>query len=772
MGSASPNIRYYTIMFSKPTSLAIKEIITGTDLFLNLSPETKEHLAKSFVKVKVPKNKVVIKQGEHGDALYLVATGSFSVYVTTDGKKEKVGEIKPGSCFGEGALVTDEPRNATVVSEQIGTVYRIGREEFKKAFKDRSEELKAFVKLISRRSRALHRSVFRPEPRRIKELISTVSLFSGVGAKLISELEPQMEWIFLPGGETLMRQGDKADGMYVVVNGSLVYEVRNLENTIVSTGSFSKGDIIGEIALLTGEPRTATVVATLSCEIVKISTAAFEAVFSKHPPSMYAITKLIAERFSNDRMGKRMPKQARSIITLFPLQKDLSARNFAQNLSQALKKFGRTAIIESRDFKKRLGNREYAVSDLLESLYQMQNSHEFLILCPDFEDKLWTETILHHTNRILLLSEAHRTGGLTAEEIRFLGDSEEVLGPTRELVLLYSDPNEKPANTANLTRIRKTDSVRHIRTYSNHGFESLTRFITGRSVGLALGGGGAKGLAHIGLLKAMQEENIPIDMIGGTSAGALMASIYAMGYHAPELERVAKALMSDKKTLNDYTIPTVSLIRGKKFNTVIKNFVGNRMIEDLWLPYFAVATSLTKSQKVIFDRGPVWKALRASASIPGILPPFYEKNELLVDGAMLDNIPGAVMREKGADFVISVALSSEGDSTADEVFSAIYEENNSGALPSALRMLFKRIIGKTQKQKDVPNLLSLLMRATFVASDAAKAKAKAESDIFAELPVEQYGLFDWKKFHELVEIGYKYGKANAKSWKKQLGIRG
>ncbi|MCW7473875.1 phospholipase [Leptospira levettii] len=758
-------------MRSKTITPTLKQIISSTDLFLNLSKETKEHLERSFHKVNFVKNKVVIKQGEHGNALYLVATGSFSVYVTNDGKKQKLGEVKPGSCFGEGALVTDEPRNATVVCDQSGIVYRIDRNEFKRAFKDRSEELKAFVRLISRRSRALHRSVFRPEPRRIKELISSVSLFQGVGTKLISELEQQMEWIFLPGGETLMRQGDKADGMYVVVNGSLVYEVRNDQGLVVSTGNFSKGDIIGEMALLTGEPRTATVVATLSCEIVKISTVAFEAVFSKHPPSMLAITKLIADRFTKDRMGKRTVKKTRSIITLFPLQKDLSVRDFAHNLANALKKIGRTIIVESKDFKKKKGDREHAVSDILESLYHLQDTHDFLILCPDFEDKLWTETILHHTNRILLLSDAKKADVLSPEEIRFLGDSEETHGPIRELVLLYSDPNEKPKNISNLTRIRKTDVIRHIRTYSHHGFESLTRFITGRSIGLALGGGGAKGFAHIGLIKAMQEENIPIDMIGGTSAGALMASIYALGNDAPSLERIAKALMSDKKTLNDYTIPVVSLIRGKKFNTVIKSFVGETMIEDLWLPYFAVATSLSKAQKVIIDRGPLWKALRASASIPGILPPFFENNELLVDGAMLDNIPGAVMREKGADFVISVALASEGDSAADELFGRIYPKNNSGALPSALRLLFKRLFRKAQNFKEAPNLLSLLMRATFVASDAAMAQAKAESDIFAELPVEQYGLFDWKKFYELVEIGYRYGKTNAKTWKKQLGIQ-
>lgn len=558
----------------KKSILSLKQIINATDLFLNLAPEAKEHLARAFRKASVRKNKVVIQQGEPGDALYLVAQGSFSVFVTADGKKKKIGEIKPGSCFGEGALVTSELRNATVVCDQPGIVYRINREDFSRALKGHPDELKAFVRLIGRRSRALHRSVFRPEPRRIEELISSVTLFRDVGAKLIAELEPQMEWILLPGRETLMRQGDAADGMYVVANGSLVYEVRNHEDRIVSTGHVSKGDIIGEMALLTGDPRTATVIATLSCEIVKISTAAFESVFSRHPPSILAITKLIADRFTSDRMGKRTVKQARSIITLFPLQRELSVRDFASKLRSALKKFGRTTIVESRDFKKGLGNREYAISDLLELLYNLQDKNAFLIFCPDFADKIWTETILQHTNRILLLSYSQKAQSLTSEEIRYPGDSEETHGPLRELVLLYGDPGIKPTNTTALTKIRKTDGVRHIRTYGNHGLESLARFITGRSVGLALGGGGAKGLAHIGLLKAMHEENIPIDRIGGTSAGALMASIYAMGYDAPEMERIAKALMSEKKTLNDYTIPGVSLIRGKKVQHGDQEFCG------------------------------------------------------------------------------------------------------------------------------------------------------------------------------------------------------
>ena len=755
-------------MPEKNQELSLKKVITGTDLFLNLSPETKENLARGFRKISIPRNKIVIRQGEPGDSLYLVAKGSFSVLVTEDGEQKKVGEVKRGSCFGEGALITSEPRNATVVCNEPGVVYRISREEFEKILKNHPHELHAFARLIARRARALHKSVFRPEPHRLKKLIESVAFFADVEEELISELEPQIEWVFLPGGETLMKQGDPADGMYIVVNGSLRYEVRGPKNNLVSGGVFSHGDIIGEIALLTGEPRTATVVATLSSEIVRISRAAFEAVFSKHPPTLLALTKLIAQRFTSDRMHLNTVRTVRSIVTLFPLQKEISVADIAAKLQKALKKSGRTYLAESRHFRKKIGSSKYSISKLLEWLHEVQTANEFVILCPDFGDKIWTETILHYTNRILLLSDARAGGKLSTEEIRYLGDSYDPHAPHRELVLLYSEDNARPANTSSLKALRKPDAVRHIRTDSQSAFEGLARFITGRSIGVALGGGGAKGFAHIGLLKALREEGIPIDMIGGTSAGAIMAGIYAMGYDTHELEKIAKSSMSDRKNLNDYTISGVSLTRGKKFNSAIKKFVQDTMIEDLWLPYFSVATNLTKAEVKVIDSGSLWKALRASASIPGILPPFYEKGELLVDGAMLDNIPGAIMREKGAGFVISVGLASDTDESADEIFGGIYEESNPGALPSAWRSLFRRLLGKTRRQK-LPGLLQLLMRATFVASDAAVAKTKAESDIFIHLPVEKFGLFDWKKFRQLVDIGYAYGKAHAKSWKKQIG---
>jgi len=376
--------------------------------------------------------------------------------------------------------------------------------------------------------------------------------------------------------------------------------------------------------------------------------------------------------------------------------------------------------------------------------------------------------MLHHTDKIYILADHKTAPELSTEEIRYLGDATEH-SPEKELALLYSNENARPDNTAQWLVGRKIKAVHHLKMFEQKDFEKLARFATGNAIGLALGGGGAKGFAHIGLLKAFFEEGIPVDMIGGTSAGAIVASVHAMGYTISETEMIMKKMMSDKKIMNDFTIPIISLIRGKIITNSLKIFAGEKKIEDLWIPYFCVATNLTRASKHIFDKGSLRKALRASASIPGILPPLYDDGELLVDGAMLDNVPGSVVKQKGAGFVISVGLATDTDPFRDHAYRGIFLENEQGIAPSVWSVLRRKI--QTFKKKDeLPGLLSLLMRSAFVASDVAVSVAKADSDLYINLPLEKYGLFDWKKFNAIVEVGYTYGKQHAKEWKKQIGI--
>jgi NTE family protein len=176
-------------------------------------------------------------------------------------------------------------------------------------------------------------------------------------------------------------------------------------------------------------------------------------------------------------------------------------------------------------------------------------------------------------------------------------------------------------------------------------------------IALVLGGGAARGFAHVGVIRALEQEKIPIDMIVGTSVGSLIGAIYAHQANSFDLEWTAFSL--EKEDLFDYTILSLSMgpVRGDKLEEFVTNKIPVRNIEDLKLQFAAVATDLNRGTRVVLDRGPLARAIRASCSIPGVFRPVAHQGKLLVDGGVIDNIPISVAREKGADIVIAVDIS-------------------------------------------------------------------------------------------------------------------
>jgi NTE family protein len=171
-------------------------------------------------------------------------------------------------------------------------------------------------------------------------------------------------------------------------------------------------------------------------------------------------------------------------------------------------------------------------------------------------------------------------------------------------------------------------------------------------IGLALGSGASRGFAHIGVLKALQEEKISIDMIAGTSAGALIGALYCSGADLIIFEKIVSEIQ--RKDLLDVSVPKVGLIKGNKITDLIRLLTKGMNIEDLHIPFSAVATDLVKGEKIVINSGPVYKAVRASISIPGIFIPVYTEDKILVDGAIVDRVPVTTVREMGADIVIGV----------------------------------------------------------------------------------------------------------------------
>lgn len=176
-------------------------------------------------------------------------------------------------------------------------------------------------------------------------------------------------------------------------------------------------------------------------------------------------------------------------------------------------------------------------------------------------------------------------------------------------------------------------------------------------IGLALGSGGAKGLAHIGVLKVLEENNIPIDYIAGSSIGAFIGAYYALNKEIKPLEEIYRKMKKkDILKLVDLSPPTKGIIKGRKIRSFIKSIIGNKRFEDVQIPLAIVTTNLCSGEEVVMREGKLVDAIMASISIPGIFPPQKIKGKYYVDGGIVNPTPVNIVKEMGADVIVGVDL--------------------------------------------------------------------------------------------------------------------
>jgi NTE family protein len=270
----------------------------------------------------------------------------------------------------------------------------------------------------------------------------------------------------------------------------------------------------------------------------------------------------------------------------------------------------------------------------------------------------------------------------------------------------------------------------------------IARLLTGRAVGVVLSGGGARGFAHIGVLKALREARVAVDAIGGTSIGAVIAASYACEWSIEEIAtRIHRSFVATNP-LNDYTIPLVALASGRKVSRLLRREFEDRVIEDLAVPYFCVSTNLSSGQIAVHRQGSLWRWLRAAVAIPGVLPPVVVKGELFVDGATINNLPVDVMRAAGLGRVIGV------DVGADRVFTTDSDDSDAPPLWKVLQWFRGR--------KHRIHILQILWRAGMVNSAANTVARRQLSDVLMQPPLEQIDMLSWKSFERAVQAGYSY----------------
>ena len=324
-----------------------------------------------------------------------------------------------------------------------------------------------------------------------------------------------------------------------------------------------------------------------------------------------------------------------------------------------------------------------------------------------------------------------------------------------------------PTGTERWLERRAVVRHHHLHMDTRAHYERLVRFLTGRAVGLALGGGGARGAAHIGVIRALGEAGIPIDMIGGTSAGGMVSAQYAMGLSHDGMRQAFHRGLVESKLFKKYTLPIVSLIAHVPPDEAAKELCRDIQIEDLRVSFFCVSCNLSTGETVVHQRGPLWKAVRATTSLPGILVPVVEGKHLLVDGGVVDNLPSTTMKQLCGGPVIVVNVSPDKDVMLDEDLDEI---------PSPLGILWSWL-NPFVKAIRIPTIMTLMVRVAVVNSLFRKGVAREQADFLLDVPVEEYELLDFDALNELIGIGYRYATDRIKAWKEtgtleeKLGIR-
>jgi predicted acylesterase/phospholipase RssA len=319
-----------------------------------------------------------------------------------------------------------------------------------------------------------------------------------------------------------------------------------------------------------------------------------------------------------------------------------------------------------------------------------------------------------------------------------------------DLVLVHRATGA-PKGTREWLAARMVNQHHHVRLDDSDSMARLARFLTNNAVALVLAGGGARGFAHLGVIRALRETGVPVDAVGGSSFGALAATGLARGLRDEEILAELHFAFTHEDPLNDYTVPIVSLISGQRLDRILRKYLPMD-IEDLWLPFFAVSSDLSANQMRVHDRGPLWRAIRASASLPGILPPALENGHLLIDGAVVNNLPVDVMRERVRGRVIAVNLAVEQEYVLQQ------EE-----VPHGLDYIKSRLMPWCAPL-DAPTISRVIMKATTLASRKEVGNARKLADLYLNPPVDAYDFLDWDCLREIVDVGYSYALPEIEAW--------
>jgi NTE family protein/lysophospholipid hydrolase len=733
--------------------VSLAEALRTAEVFQDLHDSVRCNLAADMSQVLLQGGETVMRQGESTDTLFVVMAGELAITcVDRLGRTRVLNSVGPGHLLGGPGLLVRTPASVTACTVGPVRLAALSREGFDR-FAERCPS--GMVDLLEALGPTLRRH-------RLWVALNTSDAFRQLDVSALEELETRLELVPLYSGEVVMREGEPGSDMFVVVSGRLRVVTTGANGAEVILAELGPGETVGEMAVISGEPRSATVYAIRDSQLARLSTAQFEHLLERHPKSTFQIVtgRLVARL--GDRANQRRRPAAISTVAVVGAAPGAPASAFASRLTASLAQLGEVAHLTSAVVDRDLGrpgvahafDREGWSTQLVEWLAEQEVDHRFVVYEGDAGLTPWTERTIRQADHVVVVADASADPEPGEIEAELLGSAR--LNRARHtLALVYEDGSVAPSQSARWRTGRRMDHYMHARLDRSDDFDRLARLLTGNAVGLALGGGFARGLAHVGVFRALEELRIPIDLIGGSSIGAIVGAQWALGWSAADIARRTSEGLAT--SFDDTTLPFLSTKRGGKHSRVIRQSFGETRIEDLWLPYFCVSTNLNRSELKIHSTGPLAQAVTASSRAPGVFPPLVIDGELHVDGGVINNVPVDVMRDfTGVGIVIGVDVSPSKE---------LNEVANYGDEVSGWKAAWSRFNPNRKKHGYRPPSMLFVFRRLIEFSGISYRKQKAEmADVCISPDVARFKRDDFHSAADLADAGYRAAREALTKW--------
>jgi len=436
---------------------------------------------------------------------------------------------------------------------------------------------------------------------------------------------------------------------------------------------------------------------------------------------------------------------------------------FCRKLTDALGTFGRTLTLSADNLPAKgspqamADNQQEIPTEFQYWLHQQETQNRFLVYHCESNDTAWTRFATRQSDLVVFVADTQDTADLSDWETRLRAGRGAATG-RQALVLLQPASTNAITGTAHWLKDRQPDFHLHVRKDKPDDILRVARVISGNALGLVLGAGGARGFAHLGVYKALLELDITIDWVGGASIGSIFGSPIASDWDYERAYRVARHSFVKVKPFSDYTLPLAALIRGRRMERELQA-TQDYLIEDMPIPFFCVSSILDSGKLKLHEQGRLANALRASASLPAVLPPAVVNKRLVIDGSVLNSMPVDIMLQKPVGKIIAVDLSSHKSYEVD------YE-----SIPSPWAILAGRLLPFFRKYR-VPSLATTILRATEIGTQMEVRASGKKADLLLQPPVRQFGLTDVKGFDQIVDTGYQYARTELKKWLENSNIQ-